>query len=154
MTRKHWYPITALILAGIGFADAIYLTIEHYTTFSLPCTITNGCDLVTTSAYSELFGVPVALLGALYYLSALLGIYFIFEFKKMPWLRFIAAFTTCGFLFSAWFVYAQIFLIHSVCQYCMASAIISTALFTISMIYLQKTKTSDSSPSQPEAPLE
>lgn len=147
MSTSRWYPFTILGVSIVGFFDAAYLTIQHYTQFTLPCTITHGCDLVTKSEYSSIMGVPVALLGALYYLAIFLGVYVILETKKYDYLRFVAITTTGGFLFSAWFVYLQLFVIHAICQYCMFSAITSTTMFIASIVYfskeyLEKTKTS------------
>lgn len=150
MTASRWYPFTILGVSIIGFFDAAYLTIQHYTQFTLPCTITQGCDLVTKSEYSSILGVPVALLGAIYYLTIFLAVYIIIETKKTEYLRFIAIATTFGFLFSAWFVYLQLFVINAICQYCILSAITSTTMFIASIMYFSKeylknTKSSSSS---------
>ena len=138
MTASRWYPFTILGVSIVGFFDAAYLTIQHYTQFTLPCTITHGCDLVTKSEYSQIMGVPVALLGALYYLAIFLAVYIIIETKKTEYLRFIAIATTFGFLFSTWFVYLQLFVINAICQYCMLSAITSTTMFVASIVYFSK----------------
>ncbi len=138
MTASRWYPFTILGVSIIGFFDAAYLTIQHYTQFTLPCTITHGCDLVTKSEYSSIMGVPVALLGAIYYLAIFLAVYIMIETKKTECLRFIAIATTFGFLFSAWFVYLQLFVILAICQYCMLSAITSTTMFIASIVYFSK----------------
>ena len=138
MKINRWYPFAAIGIAGLGFLDATYLTVQHYTSFTLPCSITHGCELVTTSQYSTLLGVPVALLGALYYVGILLAVYGSLEFNKPQWLKWIAVGTTTGFLFSGYFVYLQLLVIHAICQYCMASAFTSTGLFLISMIYIRQ----------------
>ncbi len=138
MSTSRWYPFTILGVSIVGFFDAAYLTIQHYTQFTLPCSITHGCDLVTKSEYSQIMGVPVALLGALYYLAIFLVVYIIIETKKTDYLRFIAITTTAGFLFSAWFVYLQLFVIHAICQYCMFSAFTSTTMFAASIVYFSK----------------
>lgn len=135
---SRWYPFAALGIAGLGFIDATFLTIQHYTSFTLPCSITHGCELVTTSPYSFILGVPVALLGALYYVGVLLAVYASLEFTKPHWLKWVAIATTTGFLFSAWFVYLQLFVIHAICQYCMLSALTSTSLFVASVVYFSK----------------
>jgi len=138
MTTSRWFPFTIIGVSILGFFDATYLTIQHYTQFTLPCTITHGCDLVTKSEYSQIIGVPVALLGALYYLAIFLAVYIIIETEKTEYLRFVAIATTFGFLFSAWFVYLQLFVIHAICQYCMLSAITSTTMFVVSIVYFSK----------------
>lgn len=138
MSASRWYPFTILGVSIVGFFDAAYLAIQHYTQFTLPCTITHGCDLVTKSEYSQIMGVPVSLLGAIYYLAIFLAAYIILETKKTEYLRFVAIATTFGFLFSAWFVYLQFFVIHAICQYCMLSAITSTTMFAASIVYFSK----------------
>lgn len=138
MATSRWYPFTVLAVSIVGFFDAAYLTIQHYTQFTLPCTITHGCELVTNSEYSQIMGIPVALLGALYYLAIFLAVYIMMETKKTEYLRFVAIATTFGFLFSAWFVYLQLFVIHAICQYCMFSAFTSTTMFAASVVYFSK----------------
>jgi uncharacterized membrane protein len=139
-SAARWYPITILIVATIGFIDATYLTVQHFVNFALPCNITHGCDIVTKSAYSDIGGIPVALLGAIYYAVILLSTYLLLEFDRRDLLKWIAAATAGGFLFSGWFVYVQLFLLHAICQYCMLSAITSTTLFTASVVYLVQQK--------------
>lgn len=147
----RWYPFSMLIVSAIGFIDSTYLTIQHYTDFTLPCTITHGCDLVTKSEYSSIMGIPVALLGALFYVGIFLATYIILETNTQKNLRFVAYSTTAGFLFSLWFLYVQAFILHAFCQYCLLSAMTSTTLFVLSIIYF---KTSCSSPSPTATPEE
>lgn len=127
-----------IVVAFLGFLDASYLTAHHYSGVLPPCFITQGCDVVTTSAYSTILGIPVALLGTLYYLTVLvLG--FIYIDKKKDWviLKALPVVNTLGLLASAWFVYAQVFIIHALCMYCLLSAASSTTLFIL-MIFLRK----------------
>ncbi|HYJ89737.1 MAG TPA: vitamin K epoxide reductase family protein, partial [Pyrinomonadaceae bacterium] len=60
----------AVIVALVGLADAIYLTIHHYTAEPVPCAITGGCEMVLTSPYAEIAGVPLAAFGAAAYFTA------------------------------------------------------------------------------------
>ena len=69
-------------VAPLGFADAVYLTVEHYANRVPPCTILHGCEQVTTSAYSFFYGIPVALLGALYYLAIIVGVALYLDTKR------------------------------------------------------------------------
>ncbi len=134
---SQWYPFSLIGISALGFIDATYLTVQHYTDFTLPCTITHGCDIVTKSEYSSMMGIPVALLGALFYVGIFLTTYIILEMKKESFLRFVAYSTTAGFLFSLWFLYIQAFILHAFCQYCLLSAITSTTLFILSVLYLR-----------------
>ncbi len=129
--------IALLAVAPFGFADASYLTAEHILNRVPPCTIAHGCATVTTSPYSVFFGVPVALFGALYYLAVILGLVYYFQTKKHYILKYIAIFTTAGFVFSLWFVYLMLFVIHAICSWCMFSAFTSTLLFILGMWVLK-----------------
>jgi len=60
------WMIAFAVVALLGFVDATYLTVEHYRGVVPPCT-TAGCEIVLTSEYSVLFGVPTALFGSVYY---------------------------------------------------------------------------------------
>ena len=132
-----WVFILLFIVASIGFADATFLSFEHYRNTIPPC-LTSGCESVLTSVYSEIFGIPVALGGALFYLGFLIGLFLYFDFKKEWILRSTLAFTSVGFLVSVWFVYVQAFLLKAFCQYCMLSATTSTILFITSLFIFIK----------------
>lgn len=126
-----WLAPVLAVLAVLGFSDATYLSIEHFSGVIPPCTI-HGCETVLTSAYSTVLGIPIALLGALYYF-ALLVIYFVyFEAKDARALVFALHLSVLGFLADLWFVSAQAFIIHAWCQYCLLSAAVSSVIFILS----------------------
>jgi uncharacterized membrane protein len=142
--------VCALLVALIGFADATYLTIEHYQGRIPPCSITGGCEQVLTSPYSTLFGVPTSLLGVVYYVIILAGLFGYFESKNTRLLKWTLLFTTLGFGMSLWFVYLQVFVIHSFCAYCLGSAATSTILFVIAMgVFSHQELTAQSFTEQP-----
>lgn len=121
----------AIGLGVVGFSDATYLTIAHYTGASVLCTIVHGCDTVIKSAYSTLYGIPVALFGMLYYFTVIaLGIAY-FDTKKILFLSILSSFTIIGLLASIWFVFLQVAVIKAICLYCMISATTSTFLFLL-----------------------
>ena len=129
--------IIFLIVGAIGFIDATYLTIEHYRGGIPPCTI-KGCEVVLTSIYSQISGIPVALFGSLYYLTLLILAIAYLDSKKKEIIKFASYFTIAGFVASVYFLYLQIFVIKAICQYCLASAGISTTLFILGMYILAK----------------
>lgn len=126
-----------LITALIGFVDASFLAIEHYRGVAPPCSIISGCEKVTTSDYSVVFGIPLALFGAIYYFSLLVLIIAYFDFKKEIILKIAALITPIGFLASLYFIYLQVFVIKAICLYCMISAAASVILFILGMIILR-----------------
>ncbi len=65
-----WTPVVTLALCVVGLAVAGYLTVEHYTaatTLACPETGIVNCQKVTTSAQSSLLGIPVAVLGLVFF---------------------------------------------------------------------------------------
>lgn len=129
--------IIFLAVSALGFLDATYLTIEHYRGNIPPCTI-QGCEIVLTSAQSKIAGIPVALLGSLYYLTLLILSIAYLDNKNESLIKIASKFTSLGFVASLYFVYLQFFVIKEICQYCMVSAGASTLLFIIGMYILVK----------------
>lgn len=122
-----------LVLSFIGFLDALYLTITHYSGATPSCSFLKGCDLVVTSQYSTILGVPVALLGAAYYFSLFVLSAIFIDGKRVRILVVAAYLTAVGFLASLWFLFLQIFIIQAICIYCLISAATSTLLFVTGM---------------------
>lgn len=131
-----WLFIGIAVVSFVGFLDATYLTAQHYLGFELNCSVFNGCETVTTSEYSVVAGVPVALLGALYYFIVFIGMFVYFDLQDKRVLRVLMLLTIFGFLASLWFLYLQIFVIKALCLYCIVSAITSKALFILGMLAL------------------
>ena len=130
-----------LLVTFVGFADAAYLTAKHYLGEIPPCSIINGCETVLTSPYATIVGnIPIALVGAVYYLTLIVGGIAYLDTKNKTVLAATAYFTTTGFLTSAILVFLQIFVIKALCLYCLASAITSTLLFVLGIIILKKIK--------------
>lgn len=132
-TSKRW--LTALtVVAVLGFIDAAYLTAVHYLHIVPPCSVVQGCEQVTTSVYSTIGPVPVALLGAMYYLvMALLGVAAL-DAKSVKLARLLVLLSPFGFLASIGFVYLQLFVIEAICLYCLFSALTSTLIFVFGLM--------------------
>ncbi len=135
----RWIPIVLLIVALIGFADATYLTVEHYLNKIPPCSI-GGCETVLTSPYSQVFGIPVSLFGSIYYFVIVLTLFMYFDTKKEIFLRFPMTLSFLGMLFSLWFMIIMAFVIQAICPYCIVSAVTSTTIFIVSLYILVKFK--------------
>jgi len=127
--------ISLAVLAVIGFAIAGYLTFEHYQNVIPPCTV-GGCETVLTSDYATILGIPVSLFGTLYYFAILLALFIYFDVKseivKDICLKFIVASSVAGLLASIYFISLMLFVIKSICVYCLASDLICILIFIIS----------------------
>ena len=116
----------AVALVGLGIAG--YLTVAHYAGAAPVCAIAHGCATVQKSAYADLGGVPVALLGLLGYL-AILGS--LARDGEGP--RTVTAFLSiAGFGFSAWLTYVEVERLDAICIWCVGSAVCMLALAGLS----------------------
>ena len=132
-----WIIFALIIVSFIGFLDATYLTVKHYTGTPIACSIFEGCEKVTTSPYATVFNIPVALYGALYYLFTFFLSVAYLDTKRNLFISAIPPLTAIGFIASVWFVYLQLFVIKAICPYCMISAATSTALFILGIFVLK-----------------
>ncbi|HEY2535785.1 MAG TPA: vitamin K epoxide reductase family protein [Solirubrobacteraceae bacterium] len=122
---------TLIVLAGLGVALAGYLTYLHYSGTTPPCSIKgNPCSQVQKSRYSELDGVPVALIGLIGYI-VILGSLLASESERA---RFATMALTLGGLgFSAYLTYREVFTLHKICEWCVGSAALMTIMMGLSV---------------------
>ncbi len=125
-----WLQPSIIVLAFIGLIDSLYLSYARFASVDLPCSVTNGgCSVVAESPYAVLFGMPLAYLGVLFYLSILIiSLLIIFKSKIKHLSDALLIITVLGALSSAYFLYLQGFVIKAFCIYCIVSAIISFIL--------------------------
>ena len=126
-------PVVAALLALLGLADSVYLTVHHFTAEPVPCSIVEGCETVLTSSYAEIAGIPLAAFGALaYFIAFSLAILTVFGNRSM-WLLFgIQSFIMAAV--SVYLIYLQGFVIGAFCQFCLISAATSISLFIVFLI--------------------
>jgi uncharacterized membrane protein len=119
-----------IALCAIGLAVASYLTYVHYAGITPACTAGESCTKVQTSIYSDLAGVPVALIGLLGYIAIMTSLLA----PENETTRFATvALTVVGFGFSAYLTYRELFSIHAICEWCVSSAIIMTLLMCLAV---------------------
>ncbi|MFA6307381.1 MAG: vitamin K epoxide reductase family protein [Patescibacteria group bacterium] len=136
-SNKLSYGFVAIAL--IGFLDAVYLTVSHYTG-AINCSLITGCQEVLSSKYSEIFGIPLALLGAAFYLFILINALLYIDNKNKYSKLVLSYLPIFGFLFSLVLVYLMFFVIKALCQYCLLSATTSTLLLILSIIFIKNNK--------------
>ena len=126
-TSTKWIYVVAALLALVGLTDALYLTVQHLSGRSVPCSVTGGCEEVLTSAYAVVAGIPLAALGAAAYFSAFsLSILAAFGYRSAA--KLLLPLVAIMVLVSVWLFYLQAFVIRAFCQFCLLSAGITIAL--------------------------
>ena len=137
---KWLFAFFLIVISFIGFLDATYITLKHYLGVPITCSILNGCEKVTTSVYSTVFNIPVALIGSVYYLIIFALIILYLDTKKETIFYTASKITALGFIASIWFTYLQIFVLKAFCFYCLVSSGTSTILFILGIIALKLKK--------------
>ncbi|MGH7605867.1 MAG: vitamin K epoxide reductase family protein [Gemmatimonadales bacterium] len=138
MTR-HRQAIALLALVGLFVAAYLWLY-QLGVAGELKCGA-GGCDTVQASPWARFLGVPVAFYGVVGY-AAILGV-------ALAGLRpaalphrgpaiLLAILATGGVLCSAWLTYLELFVIHAICRWCVASAVIITAIWVVALAGLRR----------------
>ena len=130
--------VAALALAGIFIS--IYLTLYKLGVIGeLSCSV-GSCETVNTSRWSVFLGLPVAAWGVLFYIDvfavALLGTMPKWENEPVISIALVAQ-AAIGVLFSAWLTYLELAVIYAICIWCVASAVIVTVIFVVSVADLR-----------------
>ncbi len=130
-----WLQIATFVLALAGLGVSIYLTIAHFTESALAGCSESGlvnCTKVTTSPQSYVFGIPVAVLGLAFYVFAVA--------IMSPWAWRAArreihllrvASLVVAICFVLYLIYAELFIIGSICLYCTSVHAITFVLFVL-----------------------
>ncbi len=114
-----------LALAILGVALTAYLTYVHYSGLKPVCTAGQSCIKVQTSQWSELDGIPVALIGLIGYI-AIAAVLLAPDGDRTRLI--VVALTLVGVGFSGYLTYRELFSIHAICEECVSSAILMTLL--------------------------
>jgi uncharacterized membrane protein len=129
----RWPALVGTIASVLGLGVAGYLTFEHYTSStSLACSDNSivNCLKVTTSSYSELAGVPVAVWGLVYF-----AVMLVLQLPPM-WQRpergvRVARLAWCviGLGMVVYLLYAELFAIDAICLWCTSVHVLTLVLF-------------------------
>jgi uncharacterized membrane protein len=134
-SRPGWLAPTSMVLSVGGLLVSAYLTFEHYTgNETLACTVTDviDCAKVTSSPWSMLFGVPVALLGLLYFVSVIPLMLPSVWRRSVPWLDWLRiGWVTIGLGMVLYLVWAELFRINAICLWCTVVHVITFVLWIV-----------------------
>lgn len=144
---RRWVRVAMAVLATIGVIDTGSITLKKWGVLSsLSCSSEgffgcNGCEKVLSSAWGSLFGQPLSLFGFLAYGAMLLlavvplvlqGEARVSLAQRSWWGLFLLS--TGMAVFSAVLIGVMVFGIRDCCPFCILSALLSLALFVLSLI--------------------
>ncbi len=136
MEKRFKQIITALAI--LGLLVSIYMTIYKLTDNDAMCIGSGGCSVVNSSRYSEVNGIPVAVLGVLGYAS-ILALLFLENrpgFFQQNGVMMLFGVTLTGFLFTLYLIFVEVALIKAYCPFCLTSQAVMTVIFILSVIRL------------------
>lgn len=122
----------ALVLCILGTAISAYLTYEHFTdSTTLACSGTGAvnCLKVTTSRWSEIAGVPVAVAGLAFFLAMTLLCAPTPFVRAVGLLRLVGVVVGTGMVL--WLIYVELFEVEAICLWCTAVHVITVALLAV-----------------------
>jgi uncharacterized membrane protein len=137
-----------LVLIAAGIFVSGYLTYVKATGVAMACVQGSAfnCDRVQNSAYSEMFGIPIAYMGLAMYL--VLGAVILLEqrvglFAEQGQL-IVLGISVVGWIFSMYLVYIQFFVLEALCPWCLAHEAIFTVFFGATILrYLRTQQAAD-----------
>ena len=138
MWETHRLALTVMLLSAAGGGVAVVLASFHYSpeTTALLCTTAGGCETVNSSPYSTIAGVPIALLGLAAYV--VIGGLALMSTRAGAWggRAPLAVFglSLVGVLYSVYLTYLELFVIRAICPWCVASAVIMTLIWIVSIV--------------------
>jgi uncharacterized membrane protein len=135
------YRMGAALLSLAGLFISAYLYLYKLGRIgSLACG-TGGCETVQLSPWSRVAGVEVALIGVLGY-AALLGASLAALQPGLSGQRWpatlLAGLAGVGVLFTAYLTYLELFVIHAICRWCVASGVIILAILAAALLELRR----------------
>lgn len=125
------------LAAILGFGIMTYLTYLHYAKTESFCNFSEkvSCDTVTQSIYGEIFGIPISLLGLLYFLA--IG----FSLLRNPSLktyRFIFFATILALIPALYLTLTEIIFIRAACILCETSKFLMVGILAASWMMIRK----------------
>lgn len=134
----RWAPVTSLVICLLGLLDAAYLTFEHYTSSAtLACSETGAinCLKVTTSSYASILGVPVAVLGLVFFVAmTALCLPAVWRLPNLAVHRLRLAGAAVGLVMVLYLVWVELFRLDAICLWCTGVHVLTFALFAVVVI--------------------
>lgn len=134
MDKKLYWG--AIISAIAGAAVSIYMTIYKLTDNSSMCLGSGDCATVNASKYSEIYGIPLGVIGLAGYAGILLVLWLE---KRHPLGKqygnlLAMGMSFAGFIYSLYLTYLELYVIKAICPFCVASAVAITLCFIFTFI--------------------
>ena len=129
------WAIPLLSLLGLGVS--IYLAYVEISHIEAVCGPVGHCNIVQSSSYAQIVGIPIAVLGLLNFV-AIIVLWAIQKYSDGPLAHLstvaLVGLTIFGTGFSIYLTMLEIFVIQAVCAWCLSSAVITTVLMLLCVL--------------------
>jgi uncharacterized membrane protein len=137
---QTWLKRIGVTLSFLGMAFMAYLLKVHYSDeFSVSfCDFAPGfsCDIVNKSVFSEVFGVPIAFLGLMYFVVS--AAFFLVAFQRTRLLHWLLFFSSFSLVFSLYLSWVEWRVLGTICVFCEGSKIVMIGITGIVAREIQK----------------
>lgn len=129
----RWPAAIGVVICVLGLGISAYLTVVHYQGIAPICPAHAGiidCEAVVTSQWSTIFGVPVPVLGLVFF-AGMLPLQLPASWRSQ--LRWVRVARMAGSVVSIgmilWLVYVELFLVGRICLWCTSVHVLTFVLF-------------------------
>jgi len=132
---KKGIPIALIIISILGVLVSVYaLSLHNKDVGETFCNIneTFNCDVVNKGEYSEVAGIPVAIMGIIGYVVLIAGALLAMNHTKI-W-EYVMMAAGLGLVFALYLTYLEAFVINAWCIVCLASQLLILLAFILSII--------------------
>lgn len=131
------YRMSAAVLSLSGFFISAYLYLYKIGRIgSLACG-SGGCETVQWSPWSRVAGIEVALIGVVGYAGllalSLAALQPALAQRRWP-IDLLAVLSGLGVLFTLYLTYLELFVIHAICRWCVASGVVIVGVFVAALL--------------------
>ena len=135
------YRMSAALLSLVGLFISAYLYLYKLGKIGNLACGTGGCETVQWSPWSQVAGIEVSLVGVLGYAGLVLLSLAALQagLTKQRWPGvLLAVLAGVGVLFTLYLTYLELFVIHAVCRWCVASGVVIVAIFVASLLDVRR----------------
>jgi len=121
------YVVILYLLTSLGLLLSAYVWYKQVTPGPVLC-IGSGCARVIRSPYGRLLGIPNGALGVFFFGGMLAGLVLLRSGVGWVFWPMVAA-TAVALVLYLYLVYLQVFVLRSLCSWCIASALDTLLIF-------------------------
>jgi uncharacterized membrane protein len=135
------YRMSAALLSLAGLFISAYLYLYKIGKIGNLACGAGDCETVQLSRWSQFAGVEVTLIGMLGYVGllalSLAAIQPTLADRRWP-VTLLATLAGTGVLFTLYLTYLELFVIHALCRWCLASGFIILSIFIAALLELRR----------------